>query len=116
MEFICYPKCSTCKKAMKYLDNHNYKYSVRDITLDVPSKKELSKFIKMSGKDINNFFNTSGLKYRELKLKDKLNDMSYEDKIDLLASNGMLIKRPILVDNDKVLVGFKQKEWDEYLK
>lgn len=113
MEFICYPKCSTCKKAMKYLDNHNYKYSVRDITLDVPSKKELSKFIKMSGKDINNFFNTSGLKYRELKLKDKLNDMSLSEKLELLSSDGMLIKRPILVSDNFVLVGFREKEWSD---
>ena len=115
MEFICYSKCSTCLKAKKYLDDNNIKYILREIKDDTPTKAELNNHVK-SGIDINKLFNTSGLIYRDMKLKDKLNDMSYEDKINLLASNGMLIKRPILVDNDKVLVGFKQKEWDEYLK
>ena len=116
MEFICYPKCSTCKKALDYLEKNKYKFSIRDITLNTPSKSELEKYINMSGKDINKFFNTSGLKYRELNLKDKLNSMSESEKLKLLCSDGMLIKRPILVLDDKVFVGFKEKEWSDYFE
>lgn len=112
MLFIEYPKCSTCKKAMKYLDDKNIKYEDRNIVECNPTKDELSSWIKMSSKDINKFFNTSGLKYRELNLKDKLKEMSDLEKIELLSSDGMLVKRPIIVSNDKVLVGFKKSEWE----
>ena len=111
MLFIEYPKCSTCQRAKKYLDDKKVLYEDRHIVLSKPTKVELSKWIKMSGKDINKFFNTSGIKYRELKLKDKLDGMSYDEKIKLLSSDGMLIKRPIFVKKDIVLVGFKEKEW-----
>ena len=115
-KFICYPKCSTCMKAKKFLDEHNIKYEVRDIKGDNPSKDELDNFVKLSGKDINKFFNTSGLVYRSLGLKDKLGKMSYDEKLDVLASNGMIVKRPILVLDNKVLVGFNKQEWDNLIK
>ena len=115
MLFIEYPKCSTCKKAKKFLDDRNINYEDRNIVVDNPTKDELSNWIKMSSKDINKFFNTSGLKYRELNLKDKLKEMSDLEKIELLASDGMLVKRPIIVFDDKVLIGFKENEWENLL-
>jgi arsenate reductase len=116
MLFIEYPKCSTCKKAKKYLDDNLVNYTDRNIVLDNPTKEELDKWITASGKDINKFFNTSGMKYRELNLKDKLPDLSYEEKLEILASDGMLVKRPVLVEKSKVLVGFKENEWNEIKK
>lgn len=113
MLYVCYPKCSTCKKAEAYLNEKNVKFSVRDIKTERPSLDELKDWIKRSGLDIKRFFNTSGLKYKELNLKEKLPSMSEEEKIELLASDGMLVKRPILVSDDFVLVGFKQTEWDQ---
>jgi len=113
MLYVCYPKCSTCKKAEAYLNEKNAKFSVRDIKTERPSLDELKDWIKRSGLDIKRFFNTSGLKYKELNLKEKLPSMSEEEKIELLASDGMLVKRPILVSEDFVLVGFKQTEWDQ---
>ena len=109
--FIEYPKCSTCKKAKKWLDDNKIDYIDRNITIEVPTKKELNEWIKRSSKDIKKWFNTSGLKYKELNLKEKLLEMTDEEKINLLASDGMLIKRPILVTSEKVLVGFKEEEW-----
>lgn len=114
--FICYEKCSTCKKAQKFLTDNKIDFIKRDIKENNPSKEELDKFIKLSGKDVKAFFNTSGLVYKELKLKDKLPFMSYEEKLSVLSTNGMLVKRPILVLKDKVLVGFNQKEWDDLIK
>ena len=114
--FICYEKCSTCKKAQKFLTDNKIDFIKRDIKENNPSKEELNKFIKLSGKDVKAFFNTSGLVYKELKLKDKLSLMSYEEKLSVLSTNGMLVKRPILVLKDKVLVGFNQKEWDDLIK
>lgn len=114
--FICYEKCSTCKKAQKFLTDNKIDFIKRNIKEDNPSKEELDKFIKLSGKDVKAFFNTSGLVYKELKLKDKLSLMSYEEKLSVLSTNGMLVKRPILVLKDKVLVGFNQKEWDDLIK
>ncbi len=114
--FICYEKCSTCKKAQKFLTDNKIDFIKRDIKENNPSKEELDKFIKLSGKDVKAFFNTSGLVYKELKLKDKLPLMSYEEKLNVLSTNGMLVKRPILVLKDKVLVGFNQKEWDDLIK
>ena len=115
MLYVCYPKCSTCKKAEQYLNEKKIEIEVRDIKADNPSKEELKKWIERSGLDIRRFFNTSGLKYKELNLKEKLPQMSDEEKIDLLSTDGMLVKRPILVSDDFVLVGFKQAEWEHVL-
>ena len=112
MIMIEYPKCSTCQKAKKYLENKSCEFIDRDIVKNTPSKDELNEIIKKSGKEVNKFFNTSGLKYKELKLKDKLPKMTYEEKIELLASDGMLIKRPLLILDEDVLIGFKEKEWE----
>lgn len=106
MIFIWYPKCSTCKKAKKYLDDNNIKYTLRDIVLETPTIEELTKWIQDSGMDVKKFFNTSGMKYRELGLKDKLENMSFDDKVKLLSSDGMLIKRPLII-GDKIIVGFR---------
>ena len=114
--FICYPKCSTCKKAETFLKNNNVSYELRDIKENNPSKEELDSFIRLSKKDIKKFFNTSGLVYRSLNLKERLSTMSYEEKLDILASDGMLVKRPLLVTNDKVFVGFNENEWKEVIK
>lgn len=112
MLFIEYPKCSTCQKAKKFLDSMNKEYLDRNIVIEKPSKKELDKWIKLSGKDISKFFNTSGIKYRELNLKETLKELDYEEKLDILASDGMLVKRPLLVLDNNVLVGFKEQEWN----
>lgn len=106
MIFIWLPKCSTCQKAKKWLDDNGIKYTLRDIVLDTPSEEELKIWINKSGLDIKSFFNTSGLKYRNLGLKDKMDSMSFDDKIKLLSSDGMLIKRPLLI-GDKIIAGFK---------
>ena len=110
--FIEYPKCSTCKKAKKFLDENNIKYIDRHILEETPNVEELSKWIKRSNLDINKFFNTSGIKYRELNLKEKLKTIRDEEKIKLLASDGMLIKRPLFISDDIILIGFKQSEWE----
>lgn len=116
MLFVCYPKCSTCKKARKWLDESNVEYTLRDIKTDNPTAEELKTWRKISGLPLKRFFNTSGNIYKEMKLKDKLPEMSEEEQLALLATDGMLVKRPILVGEDKVLVGAKEKEWEEYLK
>ena len=116
INFIWYPKCSTCKKAKEYLNKRNIKYEERDIVLDKLSYKEIENIIEKSGKDIKSLFNTSGLKYRELGLKDKLNNFSFDEKIKLLSSDGMLVKRPILIDDNFVLIGFKEKEWSGFFE
>lgn len=113
MVLIWYPKCSTCQKAKKFLDDHHCVYKLKDITIDIPTKEDLNKYISSSGKDIKKFFNTSGMKYREYNLKEKLPGLTEEEMINLLASDGMLIKRPILVLEDSALVGFSEKEWSE---
>ena len=115
MEFICYPKCSTCKKATKWLDEHNIEYTERHIVENNPSYDELAEWYKKSGLSLKKFFNTSGILYREMKLKDKLSTMSEEEQLKLLATNGMLVKRPVVVKGDIVLVGFKEAEWAEKL-
>ena len=107
-----YPRCSTCQKAKKYLESKNFNFGVRNIVIDKLNINELDRLIQKSGKDINKFFNTSGLKYRELKLKDKIQTMSYEEKLQILSTDGMLVKRPLLELGDKVLIGFKEKEWN----
>ena len=115
MLFVNYPKCSTCRKAKKWLDENNIEYESRHIIEDNPVASELREWWEISGLPLKRFFNTSGMKYRELKLKDKLPDMSEDEQLDLLATDGMLVKRPILVGDDVVLVGFKVKEWEELL-
>ena len=112
MLLIEYPKCSTCQKAKKYLDSKNADYGVRNIVEEKLDIKELDKLISKSHKDINKFFNTSGIKYRELKLKDKILNMSYEEKLKILSFDGMLVKRPLLELDNTVLIGFKEKEWE----
>lgn len=112
MLFIGYPRCTTCIKAYKFFQSQGYDVTYRDIVKDKPSKKELKQYHKKSDKDINSIFNYSGVLYREMNLKDKLCDMSDEEKYDLLASDGKLVKRPIIVVDDKVSFGFKQKEWE----
>ena len=110
--FIEYPKCSTCQKAKKWLDTNHIPYEDRHIVEQTPSIEELTNWIKKSGYDIKRFFNTSGLKYKELNLKEKLPEMTDSEKIQLLASDGMLIKRPLLINDKIILVGFKEKEWE----
>ena len=112
MLLIEYPKCSACQKAKKYLVSKNIGFKTRHIVEEKLNQKELDRLIQKSGKDINNFFNTSGLKYRELKLKNKLQNMSYEEKLNILSTDGMLVKRPLLELTDNVLIGFKEKEWN----
>ena len=110
---VWYPKCSTCQKAKKWLETNSISFQERHIVEEIPSKEELEKWIKQSGLEIKKFFNTSGLKYKELNLKEKLPNMSDTEKIELLASNGMLIKRPLLINDKVILVGFKEKEWEK---
>lgn len=108
-----YPKCSTCQKAKKWLESNNIEFQDRHIVEDTPTYEELKSWIQKSGLDIKKFFNTSGLVYKNMNLKEKLDQMIDEEKMKLLVSNGMLIKRPILVGKDFVLVGFREKEWEE---
>ena len=115
MLFVQYPKCSTCRKAKKWLDEHNIEYDERHIVEDNPQADELKEWWEKSDLPLKRFFNTSGMKYRELKLKDKLHDMNEDEQFDLLATDGMLVKRPIVVADDCILVGFKVKEWEEKL-
>lgn len=115
MEFICYPKCSTCQKAKKWLDENKIEYTERHIVEANPTEEELKTWYDRSGLLLKKFFNTSGMLYKEMKLKDRLPEMSEEEQIKLLATNGMLVKRPLVVDEDKVLVGFKETEWEEKL-
>ncbi len=115
MLFVNYPKCSTCRKAKNWLDENAIEYESRHIVEDNPQADEIKEWWEKSNLPFKRFFNTSGMKYRELKLKDKLPDMSEEEQFDLLATDGMLVKRPILVGDDFVLVGFKVKEWEEKL-
>lgn len=111
MLFICYPKCSTCRKAKTWLEDHNISYELRDIKEENPTAQELSEWQKKSGLPLKKFFNTSGMLYREMGLKDKLKTMTDQEMLDLLATDGMLVKRPILVTDDTVLVGFKETEY-----
>ena len=112
MLFIWYPKCSTCQKAKKWLDIHEIEYTERHIVEENPTYEELKEWHQKSGLSLKKFFNTSGMLYKEMKLKDKLPEMSEDEQLKLLATNGMLVKRPLLLDEDKVLVGFKEKEWE----
>ena len=113
MLFVNYPKCGTCQKARKYLEEKGLAFEDRKIKEQNPTADELKKWIEKSGLPIKKLFNTSGMLYRQMGLKDKLSDMSEQEMIELLATDGMLVKRPILVTEDKVLVGFKQAEWEQ---
>ena len=115
MIFICYPKCSTCQKARKWLEEHGIKYTERHIVEQNPAYEELKVWYGKSGFPLKKFFNTSGLLYKEMQLKEKLPAMSEEEQLKLLATNGMLVKRPLLVNDEMVLVGFKAAEWAEKL-
>ena len=116
MIFICYPKCTTCQKARAWLDEHHITYNFRDIKLENPTYDELTAWHERSGLPLKRFFNTSGLLYKSMGLKDKLPQMSEDEMLKLLAADGMLVKRPLLVGNDFVLVGFKEAEWESRLK
>ncbi len=115
MLFVCYPKCSTCQKAKKYLDDRGAEYELRDIKADNPSADELKKWIKLSGLPVKRFFNTSGMQYRALGLKDKIDKMSEDEQISMLASDGMLVKRPLLIAGETVLAGFREPEYEKAL-
>lgn len=109
--FIEYPKCSTCKKARKFLEDNNIEFIDRNIVKETPTVDELTRWIKESNQDIKKWFNTSGLKYKELNLKEKLITMSDSKKVELLASDGMLIKRPLLISDKGIFIGFKEEQW-----
>ncbi len=115
IKFICYPKCTTCAKAKKWLEDNKIEFELRDIKLDKPTFEELTDWNKRSELPLKKFFNTSGLLYRSLDLKNKLRDMSEDEMLNLLSTDGMLVKRPILVGDDFVLVGFKEDLWAEKL-
>ena len=116
MLFIEYPKCSTCKKAKKYLENNHIDFTDRDIITDTPSKEELKSWIEKYKVEIDKLYNTSGMKYRELNIKEKRKTMPQEEQIELLSSDGMLLKRPILITERTMLMGFKEQEWKKVLE
>ena len=116
IEFICYPKCTTCQKAKKWLDDNKIEYIFRDIKENNPSFEELTVWYKVSGLPLKKFFNTSGLLYKSMELKDRLPTMSEEEQLKLLVTDGMLVKRPLVIGKDFVLVGFKESEWSEKLQ
>ena len=116
MLFICYPKCSTCKKAKKFLLDHQIEFDERHIVEEKLNKDELKALYLKSGLPLKKFFNTSGLKYKELGLKDKLPNMTEEEQLNLLGTDGMLVKRPLVIGDDFVLIGFKEPQWAEKLK
>ena len=115
MLFICYSKCSTCKKAKEFLQKNNFSFEERDVKLQNPSYDELKKWYEKSGYSLKRFFNTSGLLYKEMSLKDKLNNMGEEEQLKLLSTNGMLVKRPLLITQNRVFCGFKEDEWKDLL-
>lgn len=116
IKYICYPKCTTCQKAKKWLDENGIEYDLRDIKLDHPSLSELTGWHKKSGLPLKKFFNTSGLLYKSLDLKNKLPEMTEEEMLSLLSTDGMLVKRPLVIGDDFVLVGFKESEWAEKIR
>lgn len=113
LEFICYPKCTTCQKAKKWLDENKVEYRLRDIKADNPTLEELEVWYGLGGLPLKKFFNTSGLLYKSMELKDKLPSMSEKEQLKLLSTDGMLVKRPLLIGEDFVLTGFREKEWEE---
>ncbi len=116
LKFICYPKCSTCQKARKWLDENNIEYEFRDIKTENPTAEELAAWYALSGLTLRKFFNTSGLLYKSMELKTKLPTMTDEEMLALLATDGMLVKRPLAIGDDFVLPGFKEAEWEAKLK
>ena len=116
LKFICYPKCTTCQKAKQWLDDNNIEYELRDIKLNNPTLDELTQWYQKSGLPLKKFFNTSGLLYNSLNLKNKLPEMSENEKLSLLSTDGILVKRPLLISDNFVLVGFKETEWKENAK
>ena len=116
VKFICYPKCSTCKKAQEWLEQNGIEYEIRDIKSDNPTYDELKDWYEKSGLPLKKFFNTSGMLYRSMELKDKLPNMSEDEQLALLASDGMIVKRPIAADGDTVLVGFNADKWEKLKK
>ncbi|AQM59198.1 ArsC family transcriptional regulator [Clostridium baratii] len=114
--FVEYPKCTTCKRAKKWLEQNGVDFIDRDIKLDNPTKEELKLWLDKSGLEIKKFFNTSGVLYREQGMKDKIKTLSEDELLDILASDGMMVKRPLIIGEDKVLVGFKEPEWESNLK
>lgn len=116
LQFICYPKCTTCQKAKKWLDDNQIPYDLRDIKQDKPSLAELTAWHKESGLPIRKFFNTSGLLYKSLDLKNKLPDMTEAEMLQLLSTDGMLVKRPLLIGNGFVLIGFREGDWESHVK
>ncbi|MDY4010361.1 MAG: arsenate reductase family protein [Fusobacterium gastrosuis] len=116
VDFINYPKCTTCIKARKWLESNNVNFEARDIVLNNPTEEEIKDYLKRSGKELKKFFNTSGILYREMNLKEKLTTMSEAEMIKLLASNGKLVKRPLIVADKNVLIGFKEEEWAKFFK
>ena len=116
MTFVCYPKCTTCQKAKAWLEEHDIEFTVRDIKQDTPTERELKEWYAASGLPLKRFFNTSGLQYRALGLKDRIGSMSEEELLSLLSTDGMLVKRPLLVGDGFVLVGFRADEWEKRLR
>lgn len=116
IKFICYPKCSTCRKAKKWLVENGIEFDERHIVDNKPTADELKLWIEKSGLSIKKFFNTSGVLYKEMGLKDKLHNMSYDEQIKLLASDGKMVKRPVVITDDTVIVGFKEADWENILK
>lgn len=116
MTFVCYPKCTTCQKAKAWLEEHDIEFTVRDIKQDNPTERELKEWYAASGLPLKRFFNTSGLQYRALGLKDRIGSMSEEELLSLLSTDGMLVKRPLLVGDGFVLVGFRADEWEKRLR
>lgn len=114
--FVNYPKCSTCAKAKKWLEENGIEFDSRHIVENNPTKEELKKWIALSGQPLKKFFNTSGILYREMNLKEKVAENNEDELLDILSSNGMLVKRPLLIGKDRVLIGFKEKEWEELKK
>ena len=115
LNFICYPKCTTCQKAKRWLDEHNIEYTLRNIKESNPTFEELLKWYEISGMPLKKFFNTSGLLYKSMELKNKIPEMSEEEMLRLLSTDGMLVKRPLLVSDNFVLIGFKENNWAEIL-
>ena len=115
LKFICYPKCTTCQRAQKWLEDKGLKYELRDIKADNPTLDELTDWLQKSGLPLKRFFNTSGLLYKSLDLKNRLPDMSQDEQLKLLSTDGMLVKRPILIGDGFVLVGFKETEWEKII-
>ena len=116
LTFICYPKCTTCQRAKKWLDDRHVAYDLRDIKTNNPTRAELEFWYKTSGQPLKKFFNTSGMLYKQMNLKDKLPEMSEDEQLKLLATDGMLVKRPLVVGEDFVLTGFREKEWEEKIR